>query len=81
MSRRRALVGAAEVTDAYVARDGCVRSLRVVARGEHLTAFCDGKALIDIEDGTYRRGRIGLTSLQGHVRFDNLAVDQPPDRR
>ncbi|MGD8395311.1 MAG: hypothetical protein PVF43_07525, partial [Candidatus Eiseniibacteriota bacterium] len=71
----------AEVPYAYVTRDGCVRSLRVVARGEHLTAFCDGKALIDIEDGTYQRGRIGLTSLQGHVRFDNLAVDQPPDRR
>ena len=50
-------------------------TLRVVARGDHITCYFDGKPLIDAHDKTYTSGRIGLwTKADSVIAFDDLTA-------
>ena len=39
---------------------GTWHTLRVVAKGDHMVCYFNGKALIDAHDKTYTNGEIGL---------------------
>jgi hypothetical protein len=53
-------------------------TLRVVAKGDHITGYYDGKPLIDAHDKTYDKGRIGLwTKADSVIAFDDLEVAEP----
>jgi hypothetical protein len=50
-------------------------TLRVVAKGDQLTCWFDGKQLIDTHDKTYSNGKIGLwTKADSVIAFDDLTV-------
>jgi hypothetical protein len=50
-------------------------TLRVVAKGDHITCSFDGKQLIDAHDKTYSNGKIGLwTKADSVIAFDDLTV-------
>src|SRR2546428_464930 len=50
-------------------------TLRVVAKGDHITCYFNGKALIDAHDKTYTTGKIGLwTKADSVIAFDDLQV-------
>jgi Domain of Unknown Function (DUF1080) len=50
-------------------------TLRVVAKGDHITCWFDGKQLIDAHDKTYTTGKVGLwTKADSVIEFDDLAV-------
>lgn len=50
-------------------------TLRVVAKGDHLTCFYDGKPVIDAHDKTYASGKVGLwTKADSVIAFDDLTV-------
>ena len=50
-------------------------TIRVVAKGDHITCWFDGKQLIDAHDKTYSTGKIGLwTKADSVIAFDDLAV-------
>jgi Domain of Unknown Function (DUF1080) len=52
-------------------------TIRVVAKGDHITCWFDGKQLIDSHDKTYSSGKIGLwTKADSVIAFDDLAVSQ-----
>lgn len=50
-------------------------TLRVVAKGDHIVCYYDGKPLIDAHDKTYSSGKIGLwTKADSVIAFDDLTV-------
>ena len=50
-------------------------TLRVVAKGDHLTCFYDGKQVIDAHDKTYSSGKVGLwTKADSVIAFDDMTV-------
>ena len=50
-------------------------TLRVVAKGDHITCYFNGKPLIDAHDKTYAKGKIGLwTKADSVIAFDDLQV-------
>ncbi len=50
-------------------------TIRVVAKGDHITCWFDGKQLIDAHDKTYTTGKIGLwTKSDSVIAFDDLTV-------
>src|SRR2546426_888801 len=50
-------------------------TLRVVAKGDHITCWFDGKQVIDAHDKTYSNGKIGLwTKADSVIAFDDLTV-------
>ena len=50
-------------------------TIRVVAKGDHITCWFDGKQVIDAHDKTYATGKIGLwTKADSVIAFDDLAV-------
>ena len=50
-------------------------TIRVVAKGDHITCWFNGKQLIDAHDKTYSTGKIGLwTKADSVIAFDDLAV-------
>lgn len=50
-------------------------TLRVVAEGDHIVCYYDGKKLIDAHDKTYTTGKIGLwTKADSVTAFDDLTV-------
>jgi len=50
-------------------------TLRVVAKGDHIVCYYDGKPLIDAHDKTYTTGKIGLwTKADSVIAFDDLAA-------
>ena len=52
-------------------------TIRVVAKGDHITCWFDGKQLIDARDKTYTTGKIGLwTKADSVIAFDDLTVAQ-----
>jgi hypothetical protein len=52
-------------------------AIRVVAKGDHITCWLDGKQLIDAHDKTYTTGKIGLwTKADSVIAFDDLNVSQ-----
>jgi hypothetical protein len=52
-------------------------TIRVVAKGDHITCWFDGKQLIDAHDKTYTTGKIGLwTKADSVIAFDDLTVAQ-----
>ena len=52
-------------------------TIRVVAKGDHITCWFDGKQLIDAHDKTYVTGKIGLwTKADSVIAFDDLNVSQ-----
>ena len=52
-------------------------TIRVVAKGDHITCWFDGKQLIDAHDKTYSSGKIGLwTKADSVIAFDDLSVSQ-----
>ena len=54
---------------------GTWHTLRVVAKGDHITCYFNGKALIDAHDRTYTTGKIGLwTKADSVIAFDDLQV-------
>ncbi len=54
---------------------GTWHTLRVVAKGDHITCYFNGKALIDAHDKTYTTGKIGLwTKADSVIAFDDLQV-------
>jgi Domain of Unknown Function (DUF1080) len=51
-------------------------TIRVVAKGDHITCWFDGKQLIDAHDKTYTTGKIGLwTKADSVIAFDDLTVE------
>ena len=54
---------------------GAWHTLRVVAKGDHITCYFNGKPLIDAHDKTYSTGKVGLWSKADSViAFDDLQV-------
>lgn len=52
-------------------------TLRVVAKGDHISCWFDGKQLIDSHDKTYGTGKVGLwTKADSVIAFDDLTVAQ-----
>src|SRR5713101_6776318 len=52
-------------------------AVRVVAKGDHITCWFDGKQLIDSHDKTYTTGKVGLwTKADSVIAFDDLTVTQ-----
>ena len=50
-------------------------TVRVVAKGDRITCWFDGKQLIDAHDKTYTSGKIGLwTKADSVIAFDDLTV-------
>src|SRR5205823_1587835 len=50
-------------------------TIRVVAKGDRITCWFDGKQLIDAHDKTYTTGKIGLwTKADSVIAFDDLKV-------
>ena len=50
-------------------------TLRVTAKGDHITCFFDGQQLIDAHDNTYTKGKIGLwTKADSVIVFDDLTA-------
>src|SRR6266568_1049251 len=50
-------------------------TLRVVAKGDRITCYFNGKALIDAHDKTYTTGKFGLwTKADSVIAFDGLQV-------
>ena len=50
-------------------------TIRVVAKGDHITCWFDGKQVTDAHDKTYATGKIGLwTKADSVIAFDDLAV-------
>jgi Domain of Unknown Function (DUF1080) len=50
-------------------------TLRVVAKGDHIVCYFNGKPLIDAHDKTYTTGKIGLwTKADSVIAFDDLQV-------
>jgi Domain of Unknown Function (DUF1080) len=50
-------------------------TIRVVARGDHITCWFDSKQVIDAHDKTYTTGKIGLwTKADSVIAFDDLMV-------
>ncbi len=53
-------------------------TLRVAAKGAHIVCFFDGQKLIEAQDATYIKGRVGLwTKADSVTAFDDLAISQP----
>jgi len=61
---------------AYVkVASGAWHTLRVVAKGDHIVCYFDGKPLIDAHEKTYTTGKIGLwTKADSVIAFDDLTV-------
>ena len=54
---------------------GAWHTLRVVAKGDHIVCYFDGKPLIDAHEKTYTTGKIGLwTKADSVIEFDDLTV-------
>ena len=52
-----------------------VHQMRVVAKGDHIQAYLNGKLQIDYHDKTFSNGYIGLwTKADSVTIFDNLTV-------
>jgi len=50
-------------------------TIRITAKGDHITCWFDGKQLIDAHDKTYASGKVGLWSKADSViAFDDLMV-------
>ena|SRR5439155_5295345 len=50
-------------------------TLQVVAKGDHIVCYFDGKQLIDAHDNTYTTGKVGLwTKADSVIAFDDLTV-------
>jgi hypothetical protein len=50
-------------------------AIRVVAKGDHIVCWFDGKQLIDAHDKTYTTGKVGLwTKADSVIAFDDLTV-------
>jgi hypothetical protein len=71
--RRKQIAGAdVKVTSAQW------HTLRVVARGDHLVCSYEGQKLIDVQDATYTKGKVGLwTKADSVTAFDDLTVANP----
>lgn len=53
-------------------------TLRIVAKGDHIACYFDGKQLIDAQDKTYSTGKIGVwTKADSVIAFDDLTVSSP----
>ena len=53
-------------------------TLRVVAIGDHIVCYYDGKPLIDAHEKTYATGKVGLwTKADSVIAFDDLTVSTP----
>lgn len=51
--------------------------LRVEAKGGKLVCYADGVRVFEVQDATYKSGKVGLFSLTGGpLRFRNLLVDR-----
>jgi hypothetical protein len=48
--------------------------LRVLAQGQHLQVYLGGTLEVDITDGTYASGAIGLRTWNADARFGNVVV-------
>jgi len=54
---------------------GAWHTMRVVAKGDHIQAYLNGKLLIDHKDATYSEGYVGLwTKADSITEFDDLEV-------
>src|SRR5262249_42006441 len=54
-------------------------TLRVVAQGDRIVCYYDGKKLIDAHDKTYTTGKVGLwTKADSVIAFDDLTVSSAP---
>lgn len=55
---------------------GTWHTLKVVAKGESIQGFLDGKLVIDVKDSSYKEGLVGLwTKADSVTYFDNFAVE------
>jgi hypothetical protein len=49
--------------------------MRIVAKGDHIACWFDGKQLIDSHDKTYTTGKVGLwTKADSVTAFDELTL-------
>jgi hypothetical protein len=50
-------------------------TMRIVAKGDHIACWFDGKQLIDSHDKTYTTGKVGLwTKADSVTAFDELTL-------
>ncbi len=55
---------------------GTWHTLKVVAKGESIQGFLDGKLVINVKDSTYNEGLVGLwTKADSITYFDNFSVE------
>jgi hypothetical protein len=53
-------------------------TMRVVVRENHIVCSFDGQKLIDVQDATYTKGKVGLwTKADSVTAFDDLTVVKP----
>jgi hypothetical protein len=53
-------------------------TLRVVAQGDQIVCYFNGKKLIDVQDATYTKGKVGLwTKADSVTAFADLMVAKP----
>ncbi|WP_172253723.1 GH32 C-terminal domain-containing protein [Saccharibacillus deserti] len=48
--------------------------LKVQAKGPRIRAWLDGKAVIDVQDGTFASGQFGLHAFGGQASFQNARI-------
>ncbi|MBI4604000.1 MAG: exo-alpha-sialidase [Planctomycetes bacterium] len=55
--------------------DGRWHSARVEARGRKLAVAVDGKPVLEVEDGRYTAGLVGLYTSEGSAAFEDVRVE------
>ena len=55
-------------------------TVKISLRGPHIQCFLDGRSILDIEDRTHLKGRVGIGSWNTAYRARNLKVTAPDGR-
>jgi hypothetical protein len=65
-----------QLKGAYIkVASGTWHTMRIVAKGDQMECFYDGKKYLEVRDATFRRGEIGLwTKADAVTYFDDLRV-------
>lgn len=51
--------------------------LKLTGRGDTYTLFLDGKSVMEITDGRYRSGRLGIGTFKCSARITDLSITTP----
>ena len=66
-----------QLKGAYIkVTSGAWHAMRIVAKGDQMECFYDGKQYLAVRDTTFKRGKIGLwTKADSVIYFDDFTVD------